>query len=51
MDTWTGRKILKRKFLKENVQSWHKQIKQITLASTILEFPWLVIDDFTEKKK
>ena len=49
MDAWAGRKILKRKFQGENVKCWHVQIKQITLPSTILEFPWLVIGDFTEE--
>ena len=49
MDTWTGRKILKRKFQSENVKNWHVQNNQITLPSTILGFPWLVIDHFTEE--
>ena len=49
MDIWTSRKILKRKLQSENVESRHVEMKQITLPSTILGFPWLVIDDFTEE--
>ena len=49
MNTWTDRKLSKRKFQSKSVKSWHVHIKQITLPSTVLEFTWLVIDGFMEE--
>ena len=49
MDTWTDRKFSKKKFQSKNVKSWHAQMMQIILPSTVLEFLWLIIDGSMEE--